>query len=637
MTARLLRDSVYYVSYPSYMPFRARKEYMDGTAFHMTIKSVLKKIIPKELFRERKNSNSSLTAGLPVIRDSKKIPAMVHGKAGVRDGKVVITDPQNDGSYATIVVPSNPMIAVFVNGKQEHGEVVLTQSQRVDVKFSSVEPSVTYEAIVSDSEMNVTVQAKVTKGVKLSLRDCEPSRHLVLTVEETYTVPESSPPSVVLSMLSDKGYSGIVDYVAVNRLCNAVGTQEEAVLRGIAPKDGREGKSRASANFRAERDEMFRTNMCATVSIGTTVAVFEPEIEGVPGKNVYGAIIAPTKTIHIRPSLGHGVINVDGNIVAVRDGRLKYTKHVIDVIPELVFHRDISKDDGDIHFDGNVIVRGSIADGSVVRASGTVTVYGVIQKSNIFGEKGIYVSEGIYESNVVSGHQQIIYKNLLSLLGKMILELKRFEEEYSAMMSHAIKRFDAYVTIPKIPSLLFENRHANLDQMLGMFVDNYSKELTEFDSSYRALKELVEFRWRGVHRFKVSQKDIELLFEKIVAFNKEIKSSPKELSIVKAANITSSSIRSVGNILVTGSCRSSTLESENTVSIRKNLCGGFVVASKSVYVSELGNPAGVESSVRVTHPNGFIDVELRHQNTLLEVNGRRSYSYNSERSVRFRG
>lgn len=605
----------------------------------MALKTFLNKLIfpVSQGTKQSQRAESMLPMATSAVSWLHPRPDMVHGTVCVRDGKVMVTDPKNDGSYATILIPENPLIQIYVDGERVFGEMVVNESSSIEIRILSEEPSISYDAIVTGDELSVLVRANVTRGRNVYLDDVPPRRQLVLAIRERYTDPSPASSEVILNLLSKNGYNGAIDSHAVNRLCSVKDDQEEVVLRGVMPTCGHPGKLRASNSFKIEYDSLLHIHRSPVVSIGTPIAVLEPGMEGIVGRDVYGVSI-PARNVDMQQvKLGYGLIQVNQDIVAVREGRPRYTKQIIDVISELVLDTDISTEDGTVSFDGNIVIHGSIQGGAIVTASGMVTVYGSIDQSSVFAGQGVFVQEGIHRSHVVSGHQQIHYENLLNLLGKMIPELKRFKEEYSLMVAHAIKRFDAYVTIPKIPSLLFEKRHEGLSQMLGQFVNDYSEELSQFDHSYRELRDLIESSWKGDNRYKVVQKDIEFLLVKLISLSDEIKNQPKDFAVVRATYISSSSIQSGGNIIVTGNCDSSTMESRKTVAVQKNVRGGFIVANKSVHVGELGNPSGVETSVRVNDSNGFIHLKLNHTNTLLEVNGRRIRTYNTERDVRFGG
>ncbi|WDL98885.1 FapA family protein [Alicyclobacillus sp. ALC3] len=606
----------------------------------MNLTTVFKKFFQSKILHLRRPRENVPTMERSIVSMVSKIMArpMVHGTVYFRNGNVIVTDPKHDGAYATIIVPETPLIQVFMDGEQVYGEVVVSESHSIQVQVTSVEPAISYRAVVSEDELSVEVQASVVEGVNLCLEDVEPCRHLEFVMEETHRHPEPMPQEVILNLLSKHGYTGTIDYAAVNRLCHPSNHQEEIVLRGVLPQKGLPAKFRASAALSVEHDPILHTSRFSTVSIGTTVAVLEPGTKGVPGINVYGIPIeAKYDGKQTTLNFGRGVINVNGDIVAIRDGRPRYTKQVVDVVPELIFEKDISIEDGEVQFDGNIIVNGSIQEGAVVKASGLITVYGHIEKSSVFSGAGVVVQNGIYDSKLVSGYQQFHYESLLNLIAKLVPELKRFQEEHALMVEHVTKRSDMADTLSRIPSILFEKRHTALEHMLATLVDEDSNELSGFDSAYQVLKELVESKWSGESRFKVSDSDIKTLLGKIKALDKEIRGLPQESTIIRATNVVSSSLQSVGNIIITGNVESSTLESGRTVSIRKGLRGGFVTAKKSVYVSELGTPSGIETSVRVEDQSGFIRAKVIHINTLVEVNGRRSRAYNTERNVRFGG
>ena len=601
----------------------------------MSIKSVLKKILLEDI--PSRQEHATLAKGKKSTLSPKISSTAVHGTVAISGGKILVTDPENYGSYATLLVPATPVVQVFVNGEQVQGEVVLSESHRVDIEFSSAEPSVTYDVMVSDDEESVSIKANVVAGVELHLKDSAPSRHLKLGIEENSIHPPSGSPQPILDLLSQHGFRGAIDYRAVSRLCDARATQEEIVLRGTRPHPEKPAQVRLSANLSFERCSLFRLVKFPLVFIGDTCATVEPGREWVPGVNVYGVPTLPPPTHQKPPAIGDGVIMVDTNVVANRDGRLVFSRHLIDVVPEMVLETDVSMDDGEIEFHGNLTIHGSIRNGAIVKATGTIAVYGSIEASSVFSGQGLFVRDGVYRSNLSSGYQQMVYNNLSELLDQMIPEVKRFGDEYALMVAHALKRYDARTAIPRIPEILFEKRHDNLVKMVERFMRVCSTESCWLQHLHVKVMEILESTWTNAHRSKVTQKDCELLFTELESLTQQIKSSRKPLAIVRANDVASSTIRSVGNIIIERNCYTSTLESDNTVSVQKTIVGGFVTARKSVYVNELGNPSGVETTVRVHDQRGFVRVKLNHINTLVEVHGHRSRTYNTERDIRYGG
>jgi uncharacterized protein (DUF342 family) len=563
-------------------------------------------------------------------------PSIVHGTVSVVNGEINVKDPEPYGSFATISIPDDPRIEVMIDGNKVSGRVVVSESHTIEVTFHETEPSVTYDISVSDDSMSVSMKVNVVSGSTLKLKDTEPVRHLTLAVEEVPIPPEPISPEKILDLLKERGFKGHVDYTALNRLCYATVTREEVIIHGTPPRPGRPVRFQ-KVLVPVEADSNTRKMRLSTVSTGTTIAVFEPEIAGLPGRDVYGNIIQP-ETKSVMPTFGSGVIEVNGYIVAARDGRLVFTKKRIDVVPEYVIEDDLTAQHGEIIFEGNVVVIGAVLEGASVNATGAVTVYGSVKHATIRGEHGVTVTGHITGSRIWAGHRQWLYTHLASLVKTMIVRLERFLDDYRTMVEYAMKRFDAYTVIPQIPTLLLDRRYPELDDDFNSFIKDDFDQLLSLDISYRSLYELIRAKWQGIHRASIREEDIQSLLSSLKEYLLEIESTRTDMSIISALSVTSSMLYATGNILIKGKGSvSSTLESGNSISVSGHVRGGFLTAKKAIYVGELGNPYGIESSVRVTDKHGVVRIKTRYPNTVVEVNGERNRCYDIERNVRMGG
>ncbi|WP_218917128.1 FapA family protein [Alicyclobacillus acidocaldarius] len=457
----------------------------------MSFREFLKKIVFKD-WNDVINITSPFK-GRNIELDSKQEHnySPVNGTVCVKDGRIEVCDPKHYGSYPTIVVPDDPYIKVTVNGEPVTGQVVVSESHDIQVELIGKEPYVTYECIVSEDELSVSVKATIVPGFKLRLRDCAPSETLVLSVEKEFYSPEETSPITILKLLSDHGYEGTVDHEAIQRICKYEST-EEVVLRGIKPR-GSGGFTCKFVRIPVETDPILQTKRCGRVSIGTILGMVERGIGDIPGRNVYGKEI-PVDPQEFTLSLGAGVIHVNNHLVAARDGRVFLTKDRIDVVRELVVEQDITDSEDEIVFDGNVVVQGSVEKGASIKATGLVTIYGSVRQSTIMGDRGVIVLGEVNKSKVFAGYQVLLYRNLLSIIERTLGELDRFRSEYLTLIQHALKRADAAEIIPKIPSILFSKRHVELIRLLTVFVKEYA-EVALIDNHYRLMKELIESKW----------------------------------------------------------------------------------------------------------------------------------------------
>lgn len=561
----------------------------------------------------------------------------VHGQASVVNGQVIVTDPEHYGAFATILIPDDERLYVSINGQKTTGRVVVSAAHAIKIEFINKRPTSKYITRVTDDKLSVYVQAELSNGVIGKLKDDGPIGDLVLEIEEIPMFADRMSPVDVLHRLRDEGYKGEVDYLALNIVCSAKQSEEQIVLRGTPPTPATRCQYKL-VNLLTVIDEILRKVELSTIRTGETLAVYDPGLPSIPGRNVFGeTVILDTETSNKLPRLGTGVIEVNGYIAAAIDGRLVLTKELIDVVPEHVIDSDVTVADGKIIFDGNIVIHGCVREGGYVKASGTIKVYESAADATIIGEKGVHVTGSITGCKVWAGQTQLVYTELATLIKIMIFRLERFRNDYMVMLEHAVKRHDAVTVIPEIPSLLLQYRHMELDQDLASFINVYSDSLSGIDSSYRTISDLIRTKWQAQRR-NIYEEDIQCIIQKMTHYMDEIRTSHSEKSVIRCSSTMSSTLHATGNIIVKGTGSfSSTLESGHTISIRGNLRGGFAVAQKSAYIGEFGGIQNTESSVRVTNPDGFISIRVRHPNTLMEIAGQRDRCYEVEQDVHFIG
>jgi hypothetical protein len=562
----------------------------------------------------------------------------IDGKITVVNGKILVTDPLNLGAFPILVVPEHPNLTVTVDGHPVVGSCVVSASNRIDVQLHGTEPSVTYTASVSPDKLSVLVEANPTPGRRLRLVDAGPRRKLTLRVEEEEIYPEFDPssPQKILALLEEQGFRGRVDHHAIDELCRAQVRCKKAVLFGTPPTPGRPAHYQR-VNIETEVDPYTGREQLPTVPEGTVVAVRVPEIQGVPGRDVYGNEI-PISVKSPKLSLGPGVIEVNGIVVATRPGRVKFSKYSVDVIPELVIEQDVTVRDGKIVFDGNVRIKGNVQDGSYIRANGTVTIAGNVFHATIIGEKGVHIGGNMVSSHIWAGFTRMMHAELLPTFNQLLGYLQSFHQDYVTLLEHAHKRFNARILVPKIAALLFEQRHQALGQLLDAIVEDTSSDLLEVGSGYAKLLNLIRAKWQGVYRTGITEEDIMYLKQQVEDYLDHIQVAlTEEPAPASARSATSGFIRATGNIEITASAYWAHLESGGAVTIDGCLRGGFVVADRTVRVHELGAPVGTETAVRINTPGEMIIADICHPNTMLEVAGVRRRYFLTERNVCYKG
>lgn len=571
-----------------------------------------------------------------IVEPVALLPHVEHGTISVSNNQVYVTNPEGEGSYPTLTVPNLSCLDVFVDGVKRVGRVIVHEDQDIQVAIHDVAPTRKFSLKASADAMEVIARTEVIPGESYRLVDATSVRHTVLALETRMIAPAPLEVRDVEVQLHSDGYHGDVDDVRLKLLCNARKTQEAVILRGVPATPGKTPRY-MPVKLPKVYDPVHRRMRISSISMGSTVAVLDRGLPSVPGRDVFGNEVSETVRTRM-PKLGQGVVEVNERLVAVRNGRLLFTDTLIDVIPELVVYRDLSSKDGKVEFDGNVVVWGSVLDGSFIKATGTVEVHGRVLCSTIMGERGVYVTDSMIGSRAISGHSKILYTPVQSIVKECLAALQRFHREYVEFVAHSKSRFDRRTYLPLMADVLLKKRHTNLENLLDRLATD-PDGVSDVDDRYRQIAVEIRAKWSGIQRTNIFDKDIVFLLQLVEEYNGYVETMmTAEPAPISVASVTSSSLRATGRIVVTGiGVYASSLQANDSIVARGTVRGGFLVAEKSIRIGELGTPAGIESSVKVCNPAGKIGIKTRHPNTLLQVGNQRSRNQVTEYRTLLKG
>ena len=608
------------------------------------LKTFLKYLQSDHKKNENRTVQNAVTYSFPIVSPPttpqiKKEPLFlsIDGYAYIENNELVVVDPKNYGFYATVVVPDDPRLDFFIDGKKVTGEVVVSELCQIRAVTRDREPSIELCTRVSDDKLSVSAIIQIEHGSKVLLSNSQPALQTVLVLEEHEESLEMAPisPHAILTMLREQNYQGEIDYAAIHRLCERSSSGEEVVLRGLAPQQGEPSRFH-QIHLPIEMDFELRRSHPSRVTAGTIIAEQHLGVEGTPGRDVFGHEIKAMQIISPL-TFGQGVIQVNTHIVAAKNGRTVFTKQRIDVVPECIVEHDVTSKDGKIIFDGNILIKGSVLDGASIHATESVFVYGDVFHSTIYAGQDVIVAKTVHNSKIWAGHLKTFYTDMLPLLERILSGLEQLKEEYLLMKSHVLRRYNAQSILPKISATLLEKRHKNLLDDLVCFAKEYQNHLA-VDREYHALSELLCEKWKNIQNEPLLEEDIRNLLSKMSDYHSQVENLASGKSVLRVSNAISSYLHSSGNIFITDKgCFSSNFESQKAIAIRGSLRGGFATAHHFVSIGELGSSYGIESSVRVTRSSGVIKIALRHPNTLVELCGKRDRCYSEKPNFCLRG
>ena len=201
------------------------------------------------------------------------------------------------------------------------------------------------------------------------------------------------------------------------------GIKEEAITKGVqslTPFVVAEGKQvQHGENAKIERkfdltqknrpkiDEYNRADykdmgLFVLAKKGDLLAVRIPQTEGTPGKNVFGAEVAPRPGRPIPIPQGKNTeVRNDNELYATIDGQIVDSTRKIDVDPHLDINSSVGAGTGNINFVGGVSIRGNVEAGFMVKATGDIEIGGMVNGAVVEG-RNITIKGGINGQN--KGH-----------------------------------------------------------------------------------------------------------------------------------------------------------------------------------------------------------------------------------------
>ncbi|QSO55497.1 EAL domain-containing protein (plasmid) [Alicyclobacillus curvatus] len=600
------------------------------TGVHLSQGFIWGKPEPFHLVPTKQHLFGAQSVTVPVLKSE-----LQNGTVQVHHGQIIVNNPKRIGNFATIEIPSDPRVNVIVNSTPSIGRILVQENDNIFVESHNVEPTSRLLTRESPDKMEVIVVRQITPGEQYQLADKEESAHIVLEIKSEAVYPGQLATESIIEVLQSCGYQGTLDESAIEQLCNARETTEVTVLRGKRPIAGTPN-SYTEIEQPREYDPLHRRMKTSTVSVGMKVATLTRGTPGVHGYNVFGERLEPP-LLGASPTVGPGVVEIGDMLVALRNGRLVFTKNKIDVVPELVIGHNLTSKDGNVDFDGDVIVYGSILDGAYIQSSGTVTVHGSVMCATVMGERGVFVSGSIVGSQVIAGQSKFLYQKTEPTLRRCITEYQRFRQEYKTLLQHAQNHPDKAANIPMIAYVLLEQRHPMLLSIFEQLSNDF-RDLSSRDAVFAQLTHELRSKWLVIQRTKIHEQDVEFLHEQLVNFLDRVQTiASAEPADIRVNTVTSSILRATGKIVVKGSgVSTSTLESEDTILIKGSVRGGFMIAKHTVRVYELGTKSATETAVKVVDNTGLISIKIRHSNTVLQVGKQRDRNFEPQNNVLYR-
>lgn len=518
-------------------------------------------------------------------------------------GKVIVTDPLQEGRYASIIV-DDPQIDVYVNGEKVFGAAFATGNDRIEFKSIVVDPVTKIKARLSKDKMQAILEISKTPGKEYFVKDARRSN--VVFIRSDYN--EIQPPAATLDQCLAKLKELNVDikFMSIEKikeLVNQPNGGSAVVAEGKRPINGLSSKikylfkntSYRNPDFDAEKKvDLMNHTIIPSVNVGDVLAVkITPVIPGRDGVTVTGEVLKAKegKDIPLKVGKGTALLDNDTKVVAVSSGRPEYKKGVISVIPTLVISHDVDVSTGNIHFDGDIVIKGNIR-----------------------------VHGNIINSKVSAGLNVLNYLCVLPKLKQILEMVKAFQSVVSLAEASKnledVRRKLLQVVISK--KNILDNLINDIQKLITLFNDEEINEL---------IRILVDIKrtLTGINAKCIENTEqIKVLYEEINEYVDTIEGLYGNQADIIFKNGQNSFIQANGNIVIADrGCFQTNLMAKDAILFKKTssiVRGGLLIARKCIKMGIVGAPSGVSTYCRVLDKDGKIVAVYYYNNTVLNIN-----------------
>ncbi|ARD47210.1 DUF342 domain-containing protein [Sporosarcina sp. P33] len=550
--------------------------------------------------------------------------------AGVR-----IHNGQLEARFGTqsypIIVPSAG-VELRVNSEESRQRTIILPSDIIEC--TAIHEDIAAQYLVNLSKDLMTAAAKVTPGKRITRRLLDSSWKRVLDIQATEDI-EVYNQLTTEDILEELDGLGIVAGIKMSGIIQAVNTLEMAeivIAEGMAPIASQDArldihlKSKKEHAEDHERVDFREHNFIPTVKAGQLIATYIPAVQGKNGLNLLGKEykVKPPKEVIVRP--GPSVDSVLHKLYAKIDGRpvIEWRGKVVKVSVNREYRHaaDVNLESGNIHFEGDVWIGGSVHPSMFIAASGEITVMKNCTKASIRGTKSVYIKGSIFSSTVTVGIQEKIITMMVNDLEEILKYLRNIElalRQIFALRGEVPEEVPPF-TLKQAIQLLLEQKYSEFTEKNKHFIQLVKNHTRRLDKEWLALADWLYQLFIDPQREEQTtilslRTLIQEADELLQLYSEEI--SPE--SVLQASFALNSILYSNGNIQIRSKgVYNCSITALHDITIKGVCRGGEVIAGRYIELDETGSAAGVKTHIQ-TSEKGVIRIARAHPGTVLQI------------------
>ena len=556
------------------------------------------------------------------------------GYIEIVSGEVKVIDPCETGRYASIVV-DDPMIDVYINNEKVFGAAFVTHSDKIEFKTAVVEPITQIRAQLSKNNIIAVLEIIRTAGRNYFVKDVKCSNFAFIYSD--YKEIQPSVPTLEQCLSELKKLNVDMKFVDRDKIIELLGRPDgckTVVAEGKRPINGTSSKIKYLFKNTSYRNPDFDTEkrvnlmdhtIIPTVKVGDVLAVIiAPAVPGRDGVTVTGEVLKAIdgRDIWLKAGSGAALLDEGTKVVAASNGRAIFKNNIISVIPTLTINHDVDVSTGNVNFEGDIIIKGSVSENLKVTAYGDITVFGNVYHANIHAEGNVRIHGNIINSKVSAGLNMVKYFCILPKIRQIFSIVKAAQnavEKGKSAISLANRREKMLQIVIENKSTL-GNLFSEIKDLIVLLNDIETEELIK-------TLEDVKTTMTGINAQCIENvEQIKMLYDEIINYINSIEESYGNHADVIFEYGQNSFVQANGDIVITEKgCYQTNLMAKDAILFKKPssvVRGGSLIARKCIKMGIVGTPSGISTYCKVMEEDGKIDAVYYYNNTVLNFNGK---------------
>ncbi len=542
----------------------------------------------------------------------------LNGSISIKNGEITIKDPVGTGMKASILL-RHPQASLLINGEPVTTLKTVGEEDTLSFQFEEIKPFARAQISFSEDEVNAYLTIIKEEGKRFSIADHEETLRADLKVKEEVIPAPAVTFQECISMLAD--FHVEETFVNQSALMQAVvskGATKVLVASGKEPVESVKTRIYYCEEILVKD---ISEGLEPIVKMGTLLARKETRAQlGIPGITVKGKDITVAKVMDETLEVEDGAELRKDGIYALIDGRPYLKKGKIGVVPLLTVVGDLGKDNENIDFDGDVVVKGNVMDHMEIKASGNITILGSVYHSTLTAVQNVEVKGKIIGGRIRAGDQNVMYKAMLPLIEEMLEEIQLIFQGLKMEDGKGVKELMKTISQGQVK---LETCLMHGEKLVSMLLDEEVVEFAQmneqFEKCFREIKLLHKEGFEHLNDIYTQ------LFEKAEMMREEV-SDERMVKVIYAQN---AMITSSGDIMITGKgsyqsdlSAGREIKFESLASVVK---GGNLIAGKTIRAGVVGTPGEIITFCQVLDREGEITGKFYKGTKLMVKNEVKEY------------